>query len=146
MKNYIKKISFLAIFVAIMFLGNVKNADAFGLNIGFGFAQSSFYNNGFGYGARVPINCFNAGYPCNGYFGGDSINNFYANNYYDPYFNSPINYTSYHTYGNYGYGYNNGYTMTSPTYYNNSVFTDYAPTRTYGGYTQPRMYSTWYGY
>ena len=126
MKSYIKNITITAVFALFVFLGTANNASAFGINIGFGSYNAYGFNNGFG-GYNVPINCFNAGYPCNGYFGGNNFNMI------------PYNY------GAYGYGFNNYY-MSSPTYFNSGPYYDYYPTRTFGSYVNPNMYSTWYGY
>ena len=138
MKNYVKKLMIVSTFALFVFLCGTNSASAFSFNLGFsmgGFNSYGYGNNG---GYNVPINCFNAGYPCNGYFGGNDFgyNNNFGNNMNMGYNNNFGNNM------NMGYG---GYSMSSPTYYNSNSYNDYYPTRTYGGYVNPNMYSNWYG-
>ncbi len=154
MKRYIKQALFIAVFTAIAFLGGIKTADAFSINLGFGAYNYNGYGN---YGSSVPVNCYVPGYGCNDY------GNYNYNTY-----NYNTNYGN--GYGNYGYGatnynnYNNGcfyncYTMPYQNYYTAPAYYETYPTYNYNGcncnnYSNRNMYSsynsnnysTWYGY
>ncbi len=126
MKGYIKQTLFIAIFGVVAFLGSVKPADAFSLNIGLGLGAYNYSNYGNYGNYNVPVNCYVAGPGCNT---GYSYNNNYNNYGYN------TNYGN--GYGNYGYGATNYNNYGSPCFYNCYV----APTQTYySGYQTYNSY------
>ncbi len=89
---------------------NYGNTNYYGNNTGYG--NSNYYTS--------PINCFTAGYPCNGSSYGYPQQQTYGCGYNNPCMQN---------------GYRNGYNAVSPTYNGTGYVNSYYPTQTTGSYT-----------
>lgn len=169
MKRNIIKSTVLAAFALVVLFGAPQSADALGFSIGFGGSSysatgyntpyyggtytnpyaSTGYNQYNNYGNNnnyynSPINCFTAGYPCNGSYGSQNQNTGYGcGNYCYPQ-------QQQQTYGC-GYnpcmqnnGYRNGYNAVSPTYNGTGYVNSYYPTQT-TGYSTGSNPNSYYG-